>query len=125
MRWIVSLVAWIGIAGCGVVRQPESAKTVAAFEIPLPSGQDRVEFLSMLRATAKTDGLHVDVETKQELEQTARDIPEAEMTIHAGVWRGKNDDKSEAVVMDWHDHLGQVWIMFAKGEDAKLATNFR
>jgi hypothetical protein len=47
------------------------------------------------------------------------------MTIHATVWRGEKDDDSEAVIMDQHDHLGQVWIMFSQGEDPQLATRFR
>jgi len=27
--------------------------------------------------------------------------------------------------MDGHDHLGQAWITFSKGEDPKIATKFR
>ncbi len=27
--------------------------------------------------------------------------------------------------MDAHDHLGQVWIMFSKGEDQALSSRFR
>lgn len=27
--------------------------------------------------------------------------------------------------MDQHDHLGQVWVMFLRGEDPPLATRFR
>jgi hypothetical protein len=51
------------IGGCGVsTSQPESAKTVAAFEIPLPSEADRNQFLSVLRAAAEADGMHVDQE---------------------------------------------------------------
>jgi hypothetical protein len=38
------------IVGCGVAPQPESIKTVAAFEVPLQSKAGREEFLSVLRA---------------------------------------------------------------------------
>lgn len=74
---------------------------------------------------ARAEGLHIDSATRQELQRTAEIIPAAEMTIHATVWRGEKDDDSEAVIMDQHDHLGQVWIMFSQGEDPQLATRFR
>jgi hypothetical protein len=41
------------IVGCSVASQPESIKTVAAFEVPLQSKADREEFLSVLRAAAE------------------------------------------------------------------------
>lgn len=47
------------------------------------------------------------------------------MTVHAAVWRGTSDGRSEAVIMDQADHLGQVWIMFLTGEDPLLAKRFR
>jgi hypothetical protein len=113
------------VAGCGVAPQPESAKTVAAFEVSLPTEQDRTEFLSVLRRVAKAEGLHVDSASQQELKRMAEAIPESKMTIHAAVWRGTNDDELEASILDQPDHLGQAWIMFSKGEDPALATRFR
>jgi hypothetical protein len=110
---------------CGTAPQPESAKTVAAFEVPLPTQPERDQFLSLLRQVAQTEGLHVDAASARELQQTARDVPLAKMTLHAAVWRGSNDGESEAVIMDQADHLGQVWIMFSKGRDPLLATKFR
>ncbi len=118
------LLAIFVVAGC-VEPQPESAKTVAAFEIPLPSESDRSEFLSVLRQAAEVEGLHVDSDNERELQEIAEVIPQAEMTIHAAVWRGANDDELIASVMDQYGHLGRVWIMFSKGEDPPLAGRFR
>jgi hypothetical protein len=55
------------IVGCGAAPQPESIKTVAAFEIPLQSKADREEFLSVLRAAAQVEGMHVDAESDTDL----------------------------------------------------------
>src|SRR5580700_6345275 len=111
MRWIVSVAIFVAIAGCGVAAQPESAKTVAAFEVPLPSDEDREQFLSVLRAAAQAEGMHVDVESAQDLAQEARVSPAFAKTMNAAVWRGANDDEAVASAMDQPDHLGQVWIM--------------
>lgn len=124
MRWFVAALACSIVSAC-VVEQPESARTVAAYEVPLPSEQDRTEFLSVVSEVARAEGLHLDSATQQELRRTAETIPTAEMTVHAAVWRGETDDESEAVIMDQHDHIGQVWIMFSLGEDPQLATRFR
>ncbi len=124
MRWLAAALACSIVSSCAV-EQPESAETVAAYEVPLQSEQDRVEFLSVIGEVARVEGLHLDVATRQELQRTAEIIPAAEMTIHAAVWRGETDDESEAVIMDQHDHLGHVWIMFSRGEDPQLATTFR
>lgn len=48
MHRVVLEATCAAIAGCGKARQPESAKTVAAFEVPLPSEKHRDEFLSVL-----------------------------------------------------------------------------
>jgi hypothetical protein len=106
-------------------RQPESMKTVAAFEVPLPSGADRDQFLSVLRAAAQAEGMHVDAASSQELKQQAEASPALEMTMNAAVWRGSNDDEAVASAMDQHDHLGQVWIMFSRGRDPMLTSRFR
>jgi hypothetical protein len=124
MRRIVSVALCAVIIGCGVA-QPESARTVAAFEVPLWSEADRNQFLSVLRAAAEAEGMHVDADSKQEFEERARAIPEAEMTLHATVWRGSTDHEAVALAMDQRDHLGQVWIMFSRGEDPTPANRFR
>jgi hypothetical protein len=49
MRRVVLVAICAVIAGCGEARQPQSAKTVAAFEVRLPSEADRDQFLSVLR----------------------------------------------------------------------------
>jgi len=123
------LFLFIILVGCGwalrPVEQPESIKTVAAFEVPLPLESDRNEFLSVLDAAAKAEGMHMDSESSENLRQTADAIPQAKMTIHAAVWRGRDDDELIASVMDQSDHLGQVWILFHKGKDPQLASRFR
>ena len=113
------------IAGCGGTPQPESARTVAAFEVPLPSEADREQFLLVLRAAAEAEGMHVDAESKQELENSARASPLLEMTMNVAVWRGTNDDEAIASAMDQHDHLGQVWLTFSRGMDSTLSSRFR
>jgi hypothetical protein len=125
MRWFVSLAIWVVITGCGAAQQPQSARTVAAFEVPLSSGADRDQFLSLLRAAAEPEGMHVDAASSQELETEAKVSPNFEMTMNAAVWRGSNDDEAVASAMDQHDHLGQVWIMFARGKDPTLTSRFR
>jgi hypothetical protein len=113
------------IAGCGVATQPESVKTVAAFEVPLRSVADRNQFLSVLRAAAAREGMHVDTESNQDLAQETKVGPAFAKTMNAAVWRGSNDDEAVASAMDQHDHSGQVWIMFFRGKDPALASRFR
>jgi hypothetical protein len=113
------------IVGCSVASQPESAKTVAAFEVALPSEADRERFLSVLRTAAESEGMHVDAATRQQLEENAKAGPNFELTMNATVWRGSNDDEAIASAMDQHDHLGQVWIAFFKGKDQPLSSRFR
>ena len=112
-------------SACGVASQPKSSQTVAAYEIPLPTEAERAEFLSLLSAVAEAEGLHVDSADPEYLRRTAEIMPAAEMTIHAAVWRGTEDDDSEAVIMDQQGHLGQVWIMFSKGKNPELGRQFR
>jgi hypothetical protein len=124
IRLTILIAACALIAGCEKP-QPESIKTVAAYSVPLPSEQDRSEFIAILRAAAQREGMHVDAASRDELEATAKVIPLARMTIKAAVWVGSEDDESVASVMDGHDHLGHAWIMFSKGKDPKIATKFR
>jgi hypothetical protein len=79
----------------------------------------------VLHAAAEAEGMHVDAASKESLQQTAKTMPEAEMTLRAAVWRGSNDDEAIAEAMDFPDHLGEVWIAFFKGEDPALASRFR
>ena len=125
MRWTVPLVTCVLIVGCGVAAQPESAKTVVAFEVPLHSEADRDQFLLVLRAAAEAEGMHVDVESTQDLVQETRVNPAFAKTVNAAVWRGANDDEAVASAMDQPDHLGEVWIMFSRGKDPQLTTRFR
>lgn len=78
--------------------------------------------MSLLQQAAKSEGLHVDASTAEELEQLSKVSP---ITIHAAVWRGANDEEPLASVMDVPGNLGRAWITFSKGEDAGLARRFR
>jgi len=124
MRRILALAICLVITGCGAA-QPDSGRTVAAFEIPLPTEADRGEFLVVLRAAAEAEGMHVDAASSQELKQQAKAIPAVEMTLHAAVWRGSNDIEAVASAMDQQDHLGQVWLMFSRGVDPVITSRFR
>ncbi|WP_107952774.1 hypothetical protein [Sphingomonas faeni] len=125
MRMLALLTMFFAAAACGVATQPVSNETVAAFEVPLPQAKDRAEFLAILRDTARTEGAHVDAASDDDLRDTGTAMPQAKMSIHAAVWRGSDDKESWATIMDQADHLGQVWIMFARGEDEKLALRFQ
>ena len=121
MRWLALALLSICL-GCCVASQPESARTIAAFEVPLSNAEERAEFLSALRASAEAEGLHVDASSAEDLKLLSEVSP---MTIHAGVWRGADDDESLATVMDLPDNLGRAWISFSRGEDPNLSTRFR
>jgi len=125
MRRVVLVAICAVIACCGEAHQPASLKTVAAFEVPLPLEADRDQFLSVLRAAAEAEGMRVHAASKGELESEAKASPNFQMTIHAAVWRGPNDDELVASAMDQFDHLGQVWLMFSRGEDPAIAGRFR
>jgi aspartyl-tRNA synthetase len=77
----------------------------------------------LLDREANAEGLHLDYSTDEELDLLKTDI--VEMTVHAAIWRDRNDDKLEVSIMDQKDHLGLIWIVFARGENEKLATRFR
>lgn len=115
----------LAVVGCGVAHQPESRRTVAAFEVPLPFEQERNEFLSLVRREAEAQGLHLDAATSTELESISDGGRFFTQTMRATVYRGPTDDHAEVVMMDMPDHLGQVWLMFSKGEDPELARAFR
>jgi hypothetical protein len=125
MRWIVTLAICTPLVGCGPTAQPESAKTVAAFEVLLSSEADRDQFLAVLRAAAAPEGMHVDTESSEDLKAEAKVSPNFEMTMKTAVWRGANDDEAVASAMDQFDHLGRVWLMFFRGKDQALTSRFR
>jgi hypothetical protein len=125
MRRLLLTTFFAVIAGCGVASQPESIKTVAAFEVPLQSKADREEFLSVLRAAAATERMHVDAESDADLRTETALSPNSKMTMKAAVWRGPNDEEAVALATDELDHLGQVWLMFLRGKKPAMATRFR
>lgn len=106
------------------VAQSEGAKTVAAFEVPLTSAVDRADFLAILTAEAKTEGLDVKVETAEEIERWAEMSPKLRKSLGAIVYRGGDFLQTEARVSDQF-HFGHVWISFAQGDDPALARRFR
>ena len=125
MRMVLLLTMLLASTACGVAPQPVSSETVAAFEVALPQAADRALFLAILSDVAQVEGAHVDAATDAELRETGAAIPQARMSIHAAVWRGSDDKESWATIMDQSDHLGLVWIMFARGEDERLARRFQ
>lgn len=118
----LALALLVFCSACGVADQPESARTVAAFEVPLPTAQERDAFLEILGRAAVAEGLHVDAATEAELEEL-RDI--APMTINAGVWRGEDDDEIMADALDLPGNNGRAWLTYSRGEDEALARRFR
>jgi hypothetical protein len=109
-------------AACGAVKQPKSAKTVAAYDVPLPTASDKHRFLALLTQKAEAAGFHVDAATDEELKATSAVSPQ---TFHATVWRGEDDEEPVASAMDFQDRLGRVWISFSLGEDPVRSRQFR
>lgn len=108
-------------SACGIQPQPESARTVAAFEVPLPTADERDAFVAILRRAAEAEGLHVDAATEADLAQ----LRETPMTINASVWRGEDDDEIMAGALDLPGNEGRAWLTYARGEDEDLARRFR
>ena len=104
------------------MEQPKSAKTVAAYEVPLPTPSDKRRFLALLTQKAEAAGFHVDAATDEELNATSEVAPQ---TFNATVWRGKDDEERIASAMDFPDGLGRVWISFSLGEDPVRSRQFR
>ena len=109
-------------AACGSVEQPKSAKTVAAYEVPLPTASDKRRFIELLTKKAEASGFHVDAAMDEELTATSEVSPQ---TFNATGWRGKDDEEPIASAMDFEDHLGRVWISFSLGEDPVRSRQFR
>lgn len=117
----LALILLVLCSACGVAHQPESARTVAAFEVSLPTASERDEFLEILGRTAAAEGLHFGAWTEAELEQVRGISP---MTINANVWR-RDEDDLEAGVLDLPGNQGRAWLTYARGEDEALARRFR
>ena len=109
-------------AACGVVEQPKSAKTVEAYDVPLPTASDKRRFLALLIQKAEVAGFHVDAATDEELKATSEVSPQ---TFNATVWRGKDDEEPIASAMDFQDRLGRVWIAFSVGNNPVRSRQFR
>jgi hypothetical protein len=108
--------------GCAPKEQPEWVKTVAAYEVPLPTAGDKARFVRLLKEQAAASGLHVDTASQSELKTRSEVSP---ITFSAGVWQGKDDDESIASAMDFKDHLGRVWLTFPLGKHPQRTARFR
>ncbi len=108
-------------SSCAVANQPESARTVAAFEVPLPTPTDKQSFLTIVREEASRVGYHLDAATPDELRHLSEVSP---ITMNAAVWRG-NDEESVASAMDLPDSLGLVWFSFSQGSEPERVALFR
>jgi hypothetical protein len=120
--WRIAFVLLLACSSCGVAPQPKSARTVAAYEVPVPTASDRKALLGLLSEEARTEGFHVDADTDEENRQLSE---VAAITINAAVWRGKNDDEAVASVMDGADHLGLAWLTFSESDEPKRTARFR
>ena len=118
----VALALFIFISACGTAPQPDSARTVAAYEVPLTSVAQREEFLALMSVEAKAESLHLDASTPNDLRQLSEAGP---MTIHATVWRGTDDDEAVATVLDLPGNSGRAYLSFFRGEDPIPAKRFR
>ena len=113
--------ALAALAACGPVAQPESNRTVAAYEVPLPTSEDKEQFLALLAEVGEAEGYHVDAATRTELEAMSEVSP---ITFNASVWRG-DDEELMASAMDFQDRIGRVWISFPRGQDPSRSNQFR
>ena len=118
----ITVVILLACSACGVAPQPNSARTVAAFEVPVFTKSDRDWLVALLRQYAEPEGFHVDADTDEDNKQLSEVSP---ITINATVWRGKNDDEPVASVMDGADHIGLGWLTFSKSEDPEHTARFR
>lgn len=125
MRLAVLVAMCTAILGCVAERHPDSGTTVAAFEVALHSERDRREFLSVLKAAAEAEGMHVNFVEAEELEREAKVNRAFSKTVNAAVWSGSHDDETVASAMDQFDHLGRIWLLFSRGTVPVTATQFR
>lgn len=114
MRHAIALLSLFAFA-CAPVVQPESNRTVAAYEVTLKTPDDYRRFLSILDEVGKQRGFHLDHRDGGGVEP---------FTINASIWRG-DDEESMAHAMDFQDRIGRVWITFPLGEDPSQSADFR
>jgi hypothetical protein len=114
VKHVIALL-FIFVVACGPVNQPESNRTVAAFEVTLRTQDDYRQFLAILNDAAQREGFHLDHRDGGGVEPS---------TINASIWRG-DDEESMAHAMDFEDRIGRVWITFPLGESPVLTENFR
>jgi hypothetical protein len=114
MRRVTAFLLFFTLS-CGPVAQPESNRTVAAYEVTLRSQDVYRQFLSILDEAAQSQGYHLDHRDGGGVEP---------FTINASIWRG-DDEESMAHAMDFEDRVGRVWITFPLGEDPVRSEHFR
>jgi hypothetical protein len=114
LRLILCL--FVSCTACSVAEQSKWTKTVAAYEVPLPTAADKAWFIQVLRKEAEAEGFHVDAASPDEM---------AMQSFDASVWRGKDDEESIASAMDFPDRIGRVWIGFPLGQDPGRSKRFR
>jgi hypothetical protein len=120
--WGVLLALPFACAACDTAPQPDSIRTVAAFEVPLSNGSDRDQLIAILRQDAGAEGFHVDAASADELRNLSEVSP---ITINAAVWRGKDDDEAVASVMDGPTHLGLALLTFSRSTEPRRTARYR
>jgi hypothetical protein len=114
MKQIALLLLFLA-TGCAPAEQPESNKTVAAYEVALNSDEDYRRFLSILNQVGESEGYllyHRDGGGVQPF------------TLNASIWRG-DFEESMVHAMDFEDRVGRVWITFPLGKDPARSESFR
>ncbi|WP_265528808.1 hypothetical protein [Sphingomicrobium marinum] len=114
--------AAIALTACDIVEQPESAETVAAYEVYVPSADDKARLHTIFENTAQNHGFHLDAASSTDLDVMSQ---VSRISFNASIWRGENDDEIMMSAMDFEDRLGRVWMSFPKGEDPSRSTRFR
>jgi hypothetical protein len=123
MKGVLPAILLIALcSACGVAPQPESNRTVAAYEVPLPTVAERHQFLEVLRGEAVAAGFHVDAATEEELRILSEVSP---LTMNASIWRGDNDEEIVASAMNPPTEPDRIWITFAKGKNPARFSAFR
>ena len=102
--------------------QPDWTKTVAAYEVPLPTPIDKIRFIQILTEEAERQGFHVDAATADELEVQSEI---SAITFNATVWRGEDDEEPMVSALDFKNRIGRVWLSFPLGQDPDRSFRFR
>lgn len=112
------------LRACQPVPQPESLRTVAAFEVPIRTAADRTDLLAILNREAAAEGLEVHAESQEALEQRNQTMPDDRTTTSIEVRRGDAWQGNEAHISDT-GRDGHTWISFSRGKVPALARRFR